>query len=101
MTRDEKPEPRAASRRKDDRLYIRVSADEKALVEEAAASRGVSVSEFIVRESTIAAEHVLASRTRFVLPPDKWEEFVTELERPAQFVPEMAALMDLPDPFDD
>lgn len=87
--------------RKGNRLYIRIADDDKALLEEAAAHSGVSVSEFIVREATIAAEQELASRTRFVLPPDKWEEFVTELERPARFIPELARLMEYPDVFDD
>ncbi len=77
---------------KAERLNIRVTAEEKALVEQAARLSRVSASQFVLRAAVSSAEQLLAEQTRFVLSPSDWERFTTILDRPAH---EIAALREL------
>ena len=90
-----------SGRQKDDRLYLRVSSDEKLIVEEAATELGLTTSAFIVREALAAAEEVLADRTRFELSPSQWDAFVARLDEPVRDLPEIRRLLSEPSPFAD
>ncbi|MRR12466.1 DUF1778 domain-containing protein [bacterium] len=83
----------ALSQPKNERLYVRVSSMEKAMFEEAARAENTTTSAFIVREALASAEEVLADRTRFELPADKWEEFVAILDEPARDLPGLRRLL--------
>jgi uncharacterized protein (DUF1778 family) len=39
--------------------------------------------------------------TTYALDDDGWEQFVAELDRPAEFKPQLAELLSEPDPFTD
>ncbi|MGI8659170.1 MAG: DUF1778 domain-containing protein [Candidatus Limnocylindria bacterium] len=58
---------------KTQRLAMRVSASQKALLDEASRATDATLSEFVLSAATQAAEDVLADRRRFVVPADQWD----------------------------
>jgi len=84
---------------KDQRLNIRASQTEKAVVEEAASLRHMGVSQFMLQAALQSAEEVLADQSRFVVPADKWHEFVARLDRPARIVPALSDAASKSTPF--
>jgi uncharacterized protein (DUF1778 family) len=84
---------------KDRSLNIRVTEDEKTAVEQAASFSHMAMSQFMLQAALRAAEEVLADQTRFVVPADKWDEFVTLLDRPARVLPGLREAASKPSPF--
>jgi uncharacterized protein (DUF1778 family) len=84
---------------KTDRLNIRATAYEKALVELAARVSRVTTSQFVLQAAMRSAEDVLADQTRFELPEEKWLAFEEALDRPARVVPALARAIAASDPF--
>jgi uncharacterized protein (DUF1778 family) len=81
------------SEMKSERIALRVSESQRELLSEAAIASGMSVSGFVMAHATDAARNVLADRTTFVLPPERWNAFVDLLDRPARSLPRLAALL--------
>jgi len=81
------------SRRKDDRLELRLEPERRRLLDEAAAASSMSTSAFVLSHATTAAQQVLADRTTFVLPDDRWDAFVELLDRDERPQPELAAFL--------
>lgn len=86
----------ARSRRKEDRLELRLEPERRQLLDEAAAASGMSTSAFVLSHATTAAQMALADRTSFVLPAERWDEFVELLDRPARSFPDLAAFLARP-----
>jgi uncharacterized protein (DUF1778 family) len=84
---------------KDKSLNIRVTEDEKTMVEQAATLSHVGMSQFMLQAALRAAEEVLADQTRFAVPADKWDEFVALLDRPARVLPGLREAASKPSPF--
>ena len=84
---------RTTTGRKDDRLELRLSHEERRLLGEAARTAGMSVSGFVMAHATDAARSVLADRTTFVLPAERWDAFVERLDRDARPMPGLAAFL--------
>jgi uncharacterized protein (DUF1778 family) len=80
-------------KRKNDRLELRISQDQRRILDEAAAASGMSVSAFVLSHATDAARDLLADRLSFVLPPERWNTFVTMLERDPRPMPGLAAFL--------
>jgi len=78
------------------RLHFRVPEEQKALLEEAAALSGRSLTDFVLSSAQSAANDILADRTRFALPRDQWDAFAAALERPPRELPKIAALLSEP-----
>ncbi len=97
MTPETKTKPK--SRAKAERFNIRATADEKRLVELAAETERVTASQFVMSAAVQAAEDVLADRTRFVLPDEKWDAFVQRLDEPARELPALKRAASKPSPF--
>jgi uncharacterized protein (DUF1778 family) len=87
--------------RKNDRLELRLEPERRRLLDEAAAASGVSTSAFVLDHATEAARSVLADRTLFVLPDDRWDAFVELLERDARPMPGLAAFLARPSVLDE
>lgn len=88
------------TRRRNRRLELRTTPDERDLIERAAATTSSDITEFVVGNAVIAAQRVLADRDRFELDPEAlaaWEEIN---DRPARDLPGLRALMERPSPFD-
>jgi uncharacterized protein (DUF1778 family) len=86
---------------KDRSLNIRVTEEEKVMVEQAAHLTHMSMSRFMLLAALRSAEEVLADQTRFVLPSDQWDEFVALLDRPARVLPGLREVASKPSPFAD
>jgi len=87
--------------RKEDRLELRLRPAERRLLDEAAQASAMSTSAFVLSHATAAAQSVLADRTHFVLPDDRWDAFVQLLERDERPQPELAAFLARPTIFRD
>jgi len=77
---------------KTERLNLRVSSADDALLREAAGVQKKSLSEFVVESARERAEWILADRRRFVLEDSVWAEFVAALDRPAEAKPAVVEL---------
>ena len=89
---------RTVDRPKSSRLNLRVAPADEALLRQAAAHVGESLSEFLVESARERAERELADRTRFVLDDAQWAEFCASVDRPARERPEIRALFERPRP---
>lgn len=89
------------TRRKADRLELRIDPVDRRLLAEAAAAVSMSVSAFVLTHAAEAAREVLADRTAFVLPDDRWDTFAKLLGRDARPMPSLAAFLARPSVLDD
>ena len=89
----------AATSMKDQRLNIRITAEAKSLVEEAADATSMSASAFVVQAALRSAQEVLADQTRVTLPPETWTQFTALLNRPAREIPALRQAAARPSPF--
>jgi uncharacterized protein (DUF1778 family) len=89
------------SQRKEDRLELRLEPERRRLIDAAAAESGMSTSAFVLSHATQAAQNVLADRTTFVLPADRWDAFVALLDRPARSFPDLAEFLARPSILDE
>lgn len=83
----------ARAARKEDRLELRLEPDRRQLLDAAAKATGVSTSAFVLAHASEAAREVLADRTHFVLPADRWTAFIELLDRDEQPVEGLAAFL--------
>ncbi|WP_256839713.1 DUF1778 domain-containing protein [Ornithinimicrobium faecis] len=86
--------------RKDARLAMRLTPRQDALIRDAAATTGQSLTEFVTTAAVTRAEDTLADRRIFHLDDDAWAEFSQILDRPAQRIPELSRLLNEPAPWD-
>lgn len=89
-----------ATHPKSDRLELRLDPTQRRLLAEAAAANGVSVSAFVLDHATEAARDVLADRTTFVLPDERWDAFVDLIERDARPSSKLASFLARPSALD-
>ena len=87
--------------RKGERLELRLEPAQRRLLGEAAAAQSTSVSNFVLTHATEAARDVLADRTEFVLPEERWDAFRRLLDREAQPMPGLAEFLARPSVFDE
>jgi uncharacterized protein (DUF1778 family) len=90
-----------SAKRKDDRLELRLEPAHRRLLDEAAASRAMSTSAFVLSHATAAAQEVLADRISFVLPEERWDKFAALLERDPRPLPALAAFLAKPSILDE
>ena len=64
-------------------LSVRVTPDERALIEAAAEQTGASLSEFMRRKSVEAAELAVLNCGVVTIPAEDWEAFEAWIRRPA------------------
>lgn len=87
------------TRTRSERLEVRTTSDERALIDRAVAEQGTDLTEFVVSNLTTAARRVLADRTEFPLHDrsvEAWEEIN---RRRARDLPGLRELMERPSPF--
>ena len=77
---------------KEDRLHIRVSDRQKKVIAEAARSRHVTTSQFVIQATLTAAYDVLADKTEITFTPEQWEAFQQRLDEPARVIPALQKL---------
>ena len=73
-------------------LSVRVSPDERAILEAAAEQAHTSLSEFVRRKALESAEADVLNRTIVTIPAKDWEAFEAWANRPAKEIPALAEL---------
>ena len=73
-------------------LSVRVTPNERAILEAAAEQTRTTLSDFVRRKSVEAAETEILSRSIVTIPAKDWEAFETWINRPAEKIPELAKL---------
>lgn len=79
--------------KRDDRMELRVTPQQKQLFRRAAAARNVPVSTFALESLSQAAAETLASRTDFAISAKAYAAFVAALEAPVRAKPRLDRLM--------
>lgn len=82
-----------------ERWDFRVAAAAANLVRRAAETTDQTLTEFVVDAAVLEADRVLADRTSFALPAERWKRFVEILDRAPQENPGLAKLFSRPSVF--
>jgi len=88
-----------AKRTRSQRLEVRTTPEDRALIDRAVAISGTDLTDFVVRNLTLASRRVLADRTTFALGPDALQAWERINERPARELSGLRDLMQRPSPF--
>lgn len=67
---------------KTDRIEARLSPDERALIERAASTSGMTVSAFLVGAAVERADEVIAATTSTIVPGDYFDDLLAALDEP-------------------
>lgn len=73
-------------------LSVRVSRDERALLEAAAEHARTNLSDFVRRRAIEAAETDLLNRSVVTIPAEDWEKFEAWVDAPAKDIPALRKL---------
>jgi uncharacterized protein (DUF1778 family) len=73
-------------------LSVRVSRDERVLLEAAAGHARTNLSDFIRRKAIEAAEADLLNRGSVTIPAEDWEKFEAWVDAPAKGIPALRKL---------
>jgi uncharacterized protein (DUF1778 family) len=87
---------RDEGQRKSERLGLRTSEAQRALLVAASQVEGTTVSDFVLRHATRAAEDVLADQRVFMVSNEVWDQFTAALDSPPKDIPGLDALMNTP-----
>jgi uncharacterized protein (DUF1778 family) len=88
-------------RRRSERLEVRTTPEERAVIDRAVAAAGTDLTEFVVTNLTVAARRVLANRAEFVLDEQSQAAWEAVNRRRARDLPGLRALMARESPFID
>ena len=72
-------------------VNFRVSSERLAFIDRAAAIRGVSRTEFVLRSSEAAAIEILNERPVIALDDEAWDDFIAALDAPVEIDPAVKA----------
>jgi uncharacterized protein (DUF1778 family) len=88
--------PTQTTKRKQDRLEVRLTAEAKALLKRAASVERKTVNAFVLDKGLAAAAETLGDRREFRLPAKQYDAFVAALDAPAKARPRLERLMKSP-----
>ncbi len=74
------------------RIEVRVSADQDALIRQAADLEGTTITGFVMDTTLARARRVLRQHQDLVLSNDAFDRFIAELDRPTEAVAELTEL---------
>lgn len=86
---------------KDERMDLRVKAEQKELLNYAASLQDLSLSAFVMASALKEAQAVVTEKVHFSLPVKGWESFCARLDQPAQSIPKLKKLFSRPSVFDE
>jgi len=86
-------------RRRDRRMELRTTTEERELIDRAAAVSGTDLTEFVITHASEAARRLLADRERFDLDASTLTEWEAINARSARDLPGLRRLMQRPSPF--
>ena len=87
------------TRRRNRRLELRTTPEEREVIERAAAATATGLTDFVVGSAVEAAQRVLADRDRFELDPVAEEAWEAMNAREARDLPGLRRLMERRSPF--
>lgn len=90
-----------AKRRRSERLEVRITPEDRALIDSAVAVSETGLTGFVVASLTVAARRVLADRSEFVLDSRSQAAWDKVNQRRARDLPGVRELMQRPSPFVD
>lgn len=85
-----------STRRREERLEVRLTATAKRLLQRAAAVRRQSISAFILDSGISAAQETLADRGEFPISAKDYDAFVAALDAPTKPKPRLDELLHSP-----
>jgi uncharacterized protein (DUF1778 family) len=74
------------------RLEVRVSEEQDALIRQAAELEDATVTAFLLETVTARARKVVRDRQDLVLSREEFDQFLAELDKPPEVVPELVEL---------
>jgi uncharacterized protein (DUF1778 family) len=83
----------SATKRREERLEVRLNPRAKSLLKRAAAASHKTMSAFVLDSGLVAAAETLASRTEFAVTARQYEAFITALDAPAKRRPRLEKLL--------
>jgi uncharacterized protein (DUF1778 family) len=89
----------APKRARSERLEVRTTPDDRALIDRAVAASDSDLTEFVVANLRVAARRVLADRSEFVLDAEAQQAWEKINRRPARTLAGLRELMARPSPF--
>lgn len=78
------------------RLDIRITAEARLLLQQAARERHTTISQFVLESALQSASAVLAERSRIGLDAEQWTAFMTALDAPPRRHPRLERLLNEP-----
>ena len=84
---------------KNGRLGLRTNDRQRSILAAASRAEGSTISEFVLKYATRAAEDVLADRRAFVLAESQWSAFTDVLDRPPRDLLRLRGLIEAPTTF--
>ena len=93
--------PSGTKRARSERLEVRTTPEDRALIDSAVAASGTDLTDFVVTTLTVASRRVLADRTEFGLGPDGRQTWEKINRRSARSLAGLGELMERPSPFTD
>jgi len=90
-----------AKRKRSERLEVRTTPEDRALIDSAVAASRTDLTEFVVANLTVAARRVLADRSEFILDSESQQAWEHINRRRARDLPGLRELMQRPSPFVD
>lgn len=93
--------PTPTKRNRSERLEVRTTPEDRALIDRAVAASGTDLTQFVLSNLTVAAHRVLADRTEFTLGSEALEAWEKINARPARSLAGLRDLMARPSPFID
>ncbi len=73
-------------------LSVRVTSNERQLLEDAASQTRTNLSDFVRRKALEAAEEELLDRRLVIIPAEKWEALEAWMNAPAKNIPALRKL---------
>jgi uncharacterized protein (DUF1778 family) len=89
----------ATKRIRDERLEVRTTREDRALIDRAVAASDTDLTEFVVTHLRLAAHRVLADRNEFPLDPAAQQAWEAINRRPPRTLVGLRKLMKRPSPF--
>ncbi|MBK6598360.1 MAG: DUF1778 domain-containing protein [Proteobacteria bacterium] len=85
-----------STRRREERLEVRLSSGAKQLMQRAADAQRKTLSAFVLESGVTAAAEALADRRSFELPAEAYDAFAAALEMPKTSKPRLEKLLTSP-----
>lgn len=99
MTRQTAPARATSRTAKNQRIEVRATERQEAILRQAASATDRTMTDFILDSAVDHAERILAERRWFVATPEQYDEFLRLLDEPLESTEKFEKLWSRPSPF--